>query len=264
MMITQRRKEKKKAGFRVSFIFLFIFASFAVCFVLYMKEDFEITEEMLEDTADAVVYIDPVGQSGDVVNPVPQSARRDESYYADAVFIGSRSLAGLADYGYTKSENMMISDSITISNFDSVILSADGVESSIADAVIRKNAGKIYIMAGIESLGVGESPNLLDGLETFIGDVSERNPDTEIYLMSLFPVPAEKESGIALNTDIDAYNSRLLKFADKMNVRYLDVNTYLKGNDGKLPPSAAEANGIRLKKEMYGELSEYILTHTAE
>ena len=51
MKITQR--EKKKAKFRISFIFLFAFASFAVCFTMYMKEDFEITEEMLDERSEA-------------------------------------------------------------------------------------------------------------------------------------------------------------------------------------------------------------------
>ena len=37
----QVHQEKKKAKFRVSFIFLFIIASFAACFAFYMKGDFD-------------------------------------------------------------------------------------------------------------------------------------------------------------------------------------------------------------------------------
>lgn len=262
MMITQR--ERKKAKFRFSFIFLFVFASFAVCFVFYMKEDFTVTSEMLDNTTDAVVYIEPVGGNNNAINPVPRGERQDESYYKDAVFIGTRSLAGLADYEYVPSGNMLISDSITPANFNSVILSVDGVESGIADAVIRKNASKIYIMSGTGSASESSDPGLFDEMESFINAIMENDPYTEIYLMSLLPVTAGIESSVAFNSDIDTYNSELLKFANKMNVRYLDVNTGFKGNDGKLPDSAAEVNGRRLKKEKYGELSEYILTHTAE
>ena len=261
-MINQR--EKKKAKFRFSFILLFIFASFAVCFVFYMKEDFVVTNDMIDDTADAVVYIDPVGQSSSVINPVPKGERQDDSYYKNTVFIGSRSLAGLADYGYVPSENMLISDSITPGNFNSVIVSVNGDESVISEAVIRKEASKIYIMVGTESVRICDDPDLFNELEAFVDSIEGQVPEAEIYLMSLLPVPAGNESSIAYNTDIDAYNSELLKFANKMNVRYLDINTGFKGNDGKLPDSAAEVNGIRLKREKYGELSEYILTHIAE
>lgn len=260
MMITQ--KEKKKAKFRVSFIFLFVFASFAVCFVLYMKEDFNITPEMLEDASEAFVYIDPVGERSTIINPVPSSERQEESYYDDAVFIGSKALSGLADYGYIKSENMIISDDITLANFNTVILSDGDAENTAAETVIEKNPGKLYIMVGINDLDRLDSTNLFGELESFIGSVKESVPSIKIYLMSVLPVSAEMESRIASNAEIDAYNSQLLRFADRIKVCYIDVNTGFKGNDGRLPAAAAEINGIRLKKESYGELSDYILTHT--
>ncbi|MDE6599313.1 MAG: hypothetical protein K2K34_04455 [Oscillospiraceae bacterium] len=78
MKVTQR--EKKKAKFRISFIILFIFASFAVCFTMYMKEDFEITEEMLDEHSKAVVYIDSSVRDSVLVNPVPKSEKKSDSY----------------------------------------------------------------------------------------------------------------------------------------------------------------------------------------
>ena len=262
MKITQR--EKKKAKVRISFIVLFVFASFAVCFVMYMKEDFEITEEMLDEHSKSVVYIDPVGRDNNFINPVPKSEKKSADYYDDAVFIGSNALAGLSDYGFADPENMLLSDSIRLNNFNTLILSENDEQSSIAEAVQRKNAGKVYIMVGLYDLADVDDPDLFDGLEAFIDDIGKNSSGTKVYLISLLPVPAETEGVIASNTDIDIYNSLLLKFADKMRVCYLDVNTDFKGNDGKLPSSAAELNGIRLKKEYYEKLSDYILTHVSE
>ena len=262
MKVTYR--EKKKIKFRISFVILFIIASFAVCFTFYMKEDFVITEEMFEDEAEAVVYIEPVGQDKGIVNPVPKSVTKEKDYYDSAVFIGSTSLAGLSDYGYVEAENMLLSDSIKLSNFNSVILSENGVESTIADSVINRNCKNVYIMLGLYELGNVDEANMFSSLEAFIDDVKGRNPDITIYLMSVLPVPAEIEATVAANTDIDAYNSLLLRFADKVKVGYLDVNTEFKGNDGKLSSSAAEINGVRLKKETYSELSDYILSHIVE
>ena len=260
MKITQR--EKKKAKFRISFIFLFAFASFAVCFVMYMKEDFEITDEMLDERSEAVVYIDPAGRKNNFVNPVPKSEKMNADYYNDAVF--SSALAGLSDYGYTDPENMLLSDSIRLDNFNTLILSENDEQSSISEAAARKNASKIYIMVGLHDLADIDSTELFDGLEAFIDDVSKQGSVKKIYLISLLPVPADTEGVVASNTDIDTYNSLLLKFADKMRVGYLDVSTEFKGNDGKLPSSAAELNGVRLKKEYYEKLSDYILTHVSE
>lgn len=252
-----RQNEKKKAKFRVSFLFLFIFASFAVCFVLYMKEDFEISSDMIEPAEEAVVYVEPVGTANTVINPVPACEKADASYYDDAVFIGNTVLAGLSDYGYSGSAEMFLSDSIDLGNFDTVTISADGVESGIADAVLRAKAGKVYIMVGIDDIG---SEFSFDGLKTVIDSIEEQT-GAEVYLMSLLPITAENESRLALNSDIDAYNSALLDLADQINVHYIDVNTAFKGNDGKLSSADAELNGIRLKKSGYERLSDQILTH---
>ncbi|MGN0674509.1 MAG: GDSL-type esterase/lipase family protein [Oscillospiraceae bacterium] len=253
--------EKKKAKFRISFVFLFIFASFAVCFTLYMKEDFEVTEDMFENISEAVVYVEPVGQNNYNVNPVPLSERQSEDYYNNSVFIGSKLLSGLSDYGYVKPENMLLSDSIKLNNFNNLILSENGSESSIVQAVERKNAAHIYIMVGLYDLDNLNSDTIFNELESFIDDINSKNKGIDIYLMSILPLSAESDGVIASNTDIDTYNSLLQKFADKMNVNYLDINTKFKGNDGKLPAFASEANGMRLKEETYSELSEYILTH---
>lgn len=252
-----RQNEKKRAKFRVSFLFLFIFASFVVCFVFYMKEDFEISSDMVEIEDKEVVRIEPIGDGITIVNPVPAGAKADKSYYDDAVFIGNTVLAGLSDNGYVSPSNMLLSDSITLSNFNTVFLSVNNEEISIADAALGLNAGKIYIMVGVDDL---EGP--FGELEDFIDTIKEKSNKTQIYLMSLLPVTSDNESRIALNSDIDTYNSRLLDLADQKDVFYIDVSTDFKGNDGKLPPSYAEVNGVRLKKESYDRLSDYILTHT--
>ncbi len=262
MQITHR--EKKKVKFRISFIFLFIIASFLACFTLYMKEDFVVTEDMLEVEQEAVVYLETVGQGTNRINPVPVSQKMSKDYYDDAVFIGSKSLAGLADYGFVNSENMLLSDSIKLSNINTVIISENNVQNTIADAVISKQAKKVYIMIGLYELNNIDSTDLFSNLEEFIDSVTSNDADIEFYLMSVLPVPAEIEATVANNVDIDAYNSLLLKFADKVQVNYLEINTSLKGNDGKLPASAAEINGIRLKKEVYEVISDYILSHVAE
>ncbi len=261
MQITHR--EKKKVKFRISFIFLFIIASFLACFTFYMKEDFVVTEEMLEEEQEAVVYIETVGQGTTHINPVPVSEKQSKDYYNDAVFIGSKALAGLSDYGYVDTENMLISDSIKLSNINTVIISDNNVQSTIADAVISKQAKKVYIMTGLYELSNVDESSIFNQLEAFIDNVNDADDNIEIYLMSILPLPAEIEATLASNADIDAFNSLLLKFADKMQVNYLDINTYVKGNDGKLPASAAEINGIRLTKEVYGVMSDYILSHIA-
>lgn len=85
----------------------------------------------------------------------------------------------------------------------------------------------------------------------------------KIYLVSAIPVKADNETETITNADIESFNSLLLKFASENNVNYLDLNTFLVGNDGKLSDNKAEAVGDRLKKDTYLEIADFLLTHIA-
>ena len=68
-------------------------------------------------------------------------------------------------------------------------------------------------------------------------------PDSNIYILSIPPVTAARESAEEeepiLNSDMNKYNSELLKMADEKKIYYVDINTALKGNDGKFPEENA-------------------------
>ena len=99
----------------------------------------------------------------------------------------------------------------------------------------------------------------------FTSAVQEVSPDTEIVIMSIPPVTAGREQAAESpiqNADIDVYNSELLKMANEYGYHYLDINTALKGNDGKLPVADASKDGMHFNKATYEVLVDYLLRHT--
>lgn len=52
--------------------------------------------------------------------------------------------------------------------------------------------------------------------------------------------------------------------ADEKKIYYVDINTALKGNDGKFPEENAAEDGMHFKKTTYSIMLDYILSHTAE
>ncbi|MGN0552451.1 MAG: hypothetical protein ACI4I1_03655, partial [Oscillospiraceae bacterium] len=108
------QKEKKYAKFRFSFILLFIFASFAACFVLYMRSDGDdvlsasknLPDENNEVSEDNTAYSDRIN----VINPVPKSERAEDGYFDNVLVLASNQMKGLADYGAVPRDNMYTSD----------------------------------------------------------------------------------------------------------------------------------------------------------
>ncbi|MGN1135814.1 MAG: hypothetical protein ACI4SF_06305 [Oscillospiraceae bacterium] len=249
----QIQKEKKHAKFRFSFILLFIFASFAACFALYMRSDSDdilpasknLTDENNEVSEDNAVY----SEKNDMINPVPKSSRAEDGYFDNAIILASNQMRGLSDYGAVPKDNMYTGD----------FSPSDIITSGATSFVYGKDYDSIYIMFGANAAAAAD----FEELSTFIANIKESDENVKIYLTSLIPLKADSEIEGLTNTEIESFNSFLLKYANENGVHYIDLNTFLVGNDAKLPKSKAESVGDRLKKDTYLEIADFLLTHIA-
>ena len=228
----QIQKEKKHAKFRFSFILLFIFASFAACFALYMRSDSDdilpASKNLSEENNDVLDDSEAYADRTDIINPVPKSSRAEDGYFDNALILASNQMRGLSDYGAVPRDNMYTGD----------FSPSDIITNGAASFVYGKNYDSIYIMFGANS--------------AFAADFEE---------LSKFIADSEAEG--LTNTEIESFNSLLLKYANENGVHYIDLNTFLVGNDSKLPKSKAESVGDRLKKDTYLEIADFLLTHIA-
>lgn len=246
----QIRKEKKHAKFRFSFILLFIFASFAACFALYMKSDdaIPVSNSNTEETSD-IDSDELYEEKTSVVNPVPKSERAQDGYFDSTLILAPEQMRGLSDYGAVSRDNLFTGD----------FTPSDIMTSTAVSFLTGKDYSSLYIFFGTDSaLSQG-----FDGLSQLISDINEKSDNVKIYLVSAIPIKADNETETITNANIESFNSLLLKFASENNVNFLDLNTFLVGNDGKLPDNKAEAVGDRLKKDTYLEIADFLLTHIA-
>ena len=246
----QIRKEKKHAKFRFSFILLFIFASFAACFALYMKSDdaIPVSSSNTEETSD-INSDELYEEKTSVVNPVPKSERAQDGYFDSVLILAPEQMRGLSDYGAVPRDSLFTGD----------FTPSDIMTSSAVSFLTGKNCGSLYIFFGADSA----ASQGFDGLTQLITDINEKSDNVKIYLVSAIPLKSDNETETLTNAHIESFNSLLLKFADENSVNYLDLNTFLVGNDGKLPNNKAEAVGDRLKKDTYLEIADFLLTHIA-
>lgn len=246
----QIRKEKKHAKFRFSFILLFIFASFAACFALYMNSDNAIPVSNSNTEETSSVESDGLYENKtSVVNPVPKSDNAQDGYFDNVLMLAPEQMRGLSDYGTVPRDNLFTGD----------FTPSDIMTSSAVSFLAGKDYSSLYIFFGTDSVASQD----FDSLADLISDIKEKKTNVKIYLVSAIPIKADNETETLTNADIESLNSLLLKFANESNVNYLDLNTFLVGNDGKLPNNKAEAVGDRLKKDTYLEIADFLLTHIA-
>lgn len=262
------RKNKPAMKFRFSFIFLFIIASFAVCFVMYMKSG-ELPEEENKDEIitikDAAPEIDYAAkyESTAEINPVAVSAKLDKVYFENCMFAGDSLIVGLGTYGIIPEDRIAANIGMSVMSINTEPLkNADGSEIMAADKINQAKPDNLYILLGLNLLGSYTDEQMLAAYGDFIDSIDREK--TKIYVISVPPVTAERENNEEhpiLNSDIDRFNEDLLKFANNRCVYYIDLNSALKNSEGKFSEEDAEADGIHFKKATYEKVLDYILTH---
>lgn len=88
------------------------------------------------------------------------------------------------------------------------------------------------------------------------GDYTEKT-GKNVYVVSLLPSVSDEE-----NDKIDKENDRLLQICEENGYYFLDVNSYLKDKNGRLPEIFSSDDGVT--KEVYGRIAEYLLSHTVD
>lgn len=288
------REKKNKYGkkYGIWFVLLLFLLTFAVCFVIHMKTSTLNTSQVNADVNNNPSKSDSIkndnkdkNQGTDsknqgvpkketsVSNPVAQCDNVGNDYLNDSLFIGDSLTLGLASYKKLNSANIFASKGMNISKISGEKLTA-GVDvnypgKTAIETVKEVKPKKIYIMLGSNGISWLSPDNMIDKYSKFLDEVMSADSSAEIYIVSIPPVTTKKESGdknsgAIQNSSIDDYNSKLLKLADSKKVHFLDFNTSLKNNQGKMDDSYAASDGLHFKGTTYDKMLEYVLTHVAK
>lgn len=277
-------RDKDKPKIKVTYILMIILLTLIICFALYMISANDkssgidvdnsvslsnittanIVETTPETTAETTTTEPPVPV---MVNPVPESESLDFTYFDNCVFVGDSITEGLSGYQFLQPENVLAGKGMNIDKIETAAVTTTAGEVTILDALKTANFQTVYIMLGSNGIAWLSNEKMIEEYSGFIDQIEAELPDAEIYILSIPPVSVEKETtteGSIQNSAIDSYNSALLNMANTKEVHFVDINTALKGNDGKLPSDRAGKDGMHFKKDTYQIMLDYILKHTAK
>ncbi len=282
-MSDYRSGKKKKVRYHFSLVFFVAVLIFGFMFFRYMKtttleevlsEDRDITLPALsfnsqdkEDEQDSRENSDQPAANGEIINPVAESEAADKSYFDSCVFIGDFIPYGMSSYEVVPATSVYASMSMNVSNADAQKVETQFGSMTVLEALENKSFENIYIMLGSNGAAWMSVSDMYTDYIAFVNKVKAACTDSRIFVVSVPPVTAakeqSKESPIS-NTDINSFNEKLLDYANSNNMYYLDVNAYLKDENGMMPSDLAENDGLHFKYSAYEKLSDYILSHTAK
>ncbi len=202
--------------------------------------------------------------------PLPESKPVNSTYFNDAVFFGDSVTDGISLYDVMSNAKVIAYTGINPATaLTREAIKAEGdTKITMIEALKQENPGKIYIMMGINSIGM-EKEAFIKSYAKMLDEIIAQHPESTIYVQPITPVTTAYETstentyGIT-NEKIDSFNADILALAGQKKVYFVDIGEALKDESGALPEEASPKDGIHFGKTYYEKWFSYLRTHTAD
>lgn len=195
--------------------------------------------------------------------PVPESAAVEDTYFADAVFLGDSRTDGFRLYSGLGEGIYLCATGATVESVFTKAVDTPQGRLPLLDALARTECGKIYVMLGINELGWPGTELFRNQAEKLILRLQEDHPEAVVMLQAILPVSARQDAkgSYVNNQRVRDYNQVLEELAWELGVFYVAVDEPLTGEDGCLP---AELNfdGVHLNPEGCAVWLDYLRRHS--
>lgn len=176
----------------------------------------------------------------DPVQPPPSPARVDASFFDDAVFVGDSVTLKLSYYAASSGKlgkaQFLTRGSYSASHAvrDSMLLTYQGQDMRIEDAIAATGATKAFIMLGMNDIGLYGIDKTIENWGALVKRIQEKCPGVTIYIQSMTPIWTGGETGDLNNENMDEYNKQLQAFAQREGIDFIDIAPYMKDSTGGL------------------------------
>lgn len=176
-------------------------------------------------------------------------------FFDDAVFIGDSITMGLRNYNYIHDQlgeaTFLCQTSYSLAHAmnNSMYLSYRGDEYKPQDAVRRCGAKKVFLLLGMNDIGIQNMEKLLDYWTILIQRIKDKSPDVTIYIQSGTPVYNGGQTKLVNNERMDAYNVLLQQYAQENGYHYIDIATVMKDAENGLAEEYTADKYVHLTHE---------------
>ena len=205
----------------------------------------------------------------DFTQPAPEREAVDNTYFADAAFVGDSRTDGFMIYSGIGTGKNLTSNGLSIFKLaEKKALKIGAEKYTLLEALGMDSYGKVYLCLGVNELGVYDDEGFYNSYLNAIDSIRAIQPQAVIYIQGLIPINegeiAATGGNIHLtNEHLRVYNELMRKAAQEKQVVYLDLYTEFVDENGELPPGASR-DGVHLKKDYCKQWLTYLQTHTVD
>ena len=200
----------------------------------------------------------------DYTRPVYESSPVQDSYFANALFLGDTRVQCLDLYGVGNFKTLLYGTSINVSNALSYdCKSSDGTDGTPNDKVLLNDYDKIYLNFGINELGWPNSDSFATNYRLLVEELKAKCPNSVIYICNIMPISRLRDgkNQYVTNDRIKSYNDLLQTVAEDTKTYYLNCYECIVDEEGFLP-AELNSDGINLYEEGCQIWYNYLKSHT--
>lgn len=139
-----------------------------------------------------------------------------------------------------------------------------GIKMKLLDAVEKYKPEILALNFGTFSTTWINEETFIEKANAMIEQIKEKSPDTEIILISIYPIKKGDNINGFQQDVINKFNFLILEMANKHGLKYLDVQEALKGDDGYGKEEYFVDDKFHLTLLGHNTVKEYIKTHVLE
>ena len=199
---------------------------------------------------------------------VPECETVDDSFFADAVFIGDSRTVGLSLWSGLKS-NYYSEVGLNVSSVQkrAYVPSGDS-KLTLAEALAQSRFTKVYLSFGINEIGWSSTKAFISTYTNLVNLVKEKLPDADIYVQAILPMSkktaeADTYSPMGGNDKIAEYNEALLDLCESEGLYFVDLCEVFADENGDLNATDS-GDGIHLGSKSYHTWADYLRTHVVK
>ena len=203
----------------------------------------------------------------DFDNAAPEGPEVEDSWFADAVFIGDSRTDGLRLYSGISSGDFLSYKGLTVFKVaEQACIVTDHGTVTVLEALADKQYAKVYLMLGINELGYPSVDTFYNAYSELIDSVREIQPNAVVYIQTIPAVNQDvgREHDMAsyiTNSRIVEFNQALSRLAAEKETVLVNVAECLVDENGQLPADLT-SDGVHMKRAGYETWYAYLRTHT--
>ena len=187
------------------------------------------------------------------VRMVPEYESVDAAFFDDAVIVGDSISMTLfrCHNGMLGNAQFLVQGSYSLHNavYDSAAMNYRGhLYKNLEDAIAATGARKVFIMLGVNDLGLFGVDKTMDFYRMMIESIQSTCPNTQIYIQSMTPVWTGAEGRLLTNYNIHLVNYRLRLLTQEYGCGFIDIASYMQDFTGGLATAYTSDRYVHLSE----------------